>query len=543
VKSKSLPGFGTVDYHERTKHRFNQYAAGPATLDWDEQPESFRWFSGTNQILLPLAGDRLNAPYARLFQPGFIPARQVTKSSLAALFELALGLSAWKEYGDSRWALRCNPSSGNLHPTEGYALVPRIDDVEAGVYHYLSRDHLLEQRCLLDHNMVIDSLPQQSFLVGLSSIHWREAWKYGERAYRYCQLDVGHAIAAVRYAAATLGWKATVLPHPGDNVISDLLGLNQSHTFVNAEPEHPDVLLVVSARSVNSASIGLEKLQQAARTSNWSGVANRLTPKHRETWPVVEDAARACTKPQTSVAVPEPYNWPEPVATPCSEDAATIIRQRRSAQAFDGVTRLPAKTFYRMLDMTLPRANVPPWDALLPGNHLHLVLFVHRVDGLDPGLYAFSRRPGGEALLKKHMPRPEFSWEKVDTCPQHLPLYCLVRANGQKLAATLSCHQGIAAQSCFSLGMLAEFQSSLIEAPWNYRHLFWEAGVLGQVLYLEAEAAGVRGTGIGCYFDDEVHKLLGIESAALQSMYHFTVGAPLVDTRLVTLPPYTLAGR
>jgi hypothetical protein len=26
--------------------------------------------------------------------------------------------------------------------------------------------------------------------------------------------------------------------------------------------------------------------------------------------------------------------------------------------------------------------------------------------------------------------------------------------------------------------------------------------VLGQLLYLEAEAAGVRATGIGCYFDD-----------------------------------------
>jgi len=25
-----------------------------------------------------------------------------------------------------RWALRCNPSSGNLHPTEGYAVVPPL---------------------------------------------------------------------------------------------------------------------------------------------------------------------------------------------------------------------------------------------------------------------------------------------------------------------------------------------------------------------------------------------------------------------------------
>ena len=35
-----------------------------------------------------------------------------------------------------------------------------------------------------------------------------------------------------------------------------------------------------------------------------------------------------------------------------------------------------------------------------------------------------------------------------------------------------------------------------------YRRLFWECGLIGQVLYLEAEAAGVRGTGIGCFYDD-----------------------------------------
>ena len=27
---------------------------------------------------------------------------------------------AWKQYGASRWALRVNPSSGNLHPTEAW---------------------------------------------------------------------------------------------------------------------------------------------------------------------------------------------------------------------------------------------------------------------------------------------------------------------------------------------------------------------------------------------------------------------------------------
>jgi hypothetical protein len=72
--------------------------------------------------------------------------------------------------------------------------------------------------------------------------------------------------------------------------------------------------------------------------------------------------------------------------------------------------------------------------------------------------------------------------------------------------------------------------------------LYWECGLVGQVLYLEAEALGVRGTGIGCYFDDSVHELLGIKDDKWQSLYHFTVGMPLEDHRLETLPGYAHLG-
>ncbi|MFM0015969.1 nitroreductase, partial [Paraburkholderia sediminicola] len=61
---------------------------------------------------------------------------------------------------------------------------------------------------------------------------------------------------------------------------------------------------------------------------------------------------------------------------------------------------------------------------------------------------------------------------------------------------------------------------------------------LGQALYLEAEAAGVRATGIGCFFDDEMHALLGVEDHTWQSLYHFTVGRAVDDQRLSTCPPY-----
>jgi hypothetical protein len=106
------------------------------------------------------------------------------------------------------------------------------------------------------------------------------------------------------------------------------------------------------------------------------------------------------------------------------------------------------------------------------------------------------------------------------------------------MARFVSCQQAIASDSVFSLGMLSLFEDSLDEGPWWYRRLFWEGGVLGQALYMEAEAAGLRGTGIGCYFDDVVHEVLGLEGDRFRDLYHFTAGGPIDDPRLATRPAY-----
>ena len=81
--------------------------------------------------------------------------------------------------------------------------------------------------------------------------------------------------------------------------------------------------------------------------------------------------------------------------------------------------------------------------------------------------------------------------------------------------------------------MIADFEEPIRRyGAWFYSRLHWEAGLLGQVLYLEAEAAGIRSTGIGCFFDDVMHEVLGLEGPAFQTLYHFTVGGHVDDPRL-----------
>ena len=180
----------------------------------------------------PLAGD---VPYAALYTRDVAP-QPITGQSIGEFLRCSMGLSAWKEYGQSRWALRVNPSSGNLHPTEAWII---HDD---RVCHYARASMRLEERCVFESRT--QEVRKIDLLVALTSIIWREAWKYGERAFRYCQHDTGHAIGALRFAAAMLGWRMQVLPEWSDAQIATLLGLDREADFGEAEHEEPECVAV-----------------------------------------------------------------------------------------------------------------------------------------------------------------------------------------------------------------------------------------------------------------------------------------------------------
>jgi hypothetical protein len=208
--------------------------------------------------------------------------------------------------------------------------------------------------------------------------------------------------------------------------------------------------------------------------------------------------------------------------------------------AFDGRSMLRREVFAGMLRRLRPVA--PPWDAIDWPPHVHLVLFVHRVEGLVPGIYAYLRDPFALTDWRQAM-RPDFLWERMvepdETEDPEEGLFLLVPIDSRRVANRLSCDQEIAEAGFFSLGMLARLEAPLVErGDWFYRRLFWECGLIGQVLYLEAEAAGARATGIGCFYDDPVHDVLGLTGHAWQSLYHFSMGMPVEDERLTTEPGY-----
>jgi hypothetical protein len=367
--------------------------------------------------------------------------------------------------------------------------------------------------------------------------------------------------------------------------LAALLGLDRAADFGLAEREEPDTLFELLPNDLDADD---DHPLNLAQPTDWQGLPNRLDRHPMYRWPVIDTVSVATRVPTEPPEVPMSQGGsvfcsvdaPQPEATAlqsvqacagrlgaadfsparcaassltCAEDtvaltfpnfprstelAATLIRQRRSAQHFDARARMPLNQLWLLLRALHPAQL--PFDAWPADPRVHVLLFAHRVDGLAPGAYLLPRSAEGHELLRRNLPST-LELHPVPDAPEDAPL--LLLSENPALAGTLrtlNCHQALGSDAILGFALLAEF-NPLPDAA-TYRKLFQEAGLIGQVLYLEAEALGLRGTGIGCFFDDALHQLIGLPepaaSAPLQSVYHFTVGVPKTDARIATEPPY-----
>lgn len=534
---------GITHYHELTKHHFDHYARSLGYMDWETQPIPFRFYENTNRVALSLLKQDPKATVSELFTRRVFDKRRIGLEVISGILELSMGLSAWKSTAQSRWSLRMNPSSGNLHPTETHVLIPNADGLSSGMYHYNPFLHALELRATFPDELsekLYKLLGGEGCYIAFTSIFWRESWKYGERAYRYCNHDVGHAVAAVSFAANLFGLRLAALCELSTDQQKNVLGFDKI-TWPEMDEEHPDLICSIVPNQVPRDAINKgipHDIISAISELDFVGDPNPLSASHQR-WEAIDRAAKLAHKPHI---VADNFSYQRPLKIAFHDDAmgfsgAAVIRKRRSAVDFhQKKSVIEKREFFTCLARTVAVENTAPFDVEIgTSSQVHLLIFVHNVRGLSQGLYFLCRNQDHFEEIRR-LSKKDFSWEEKDG---NLPLYGLAYGDLRKEAEIISCHQAIAGESAFSLGMIARFAPHITSNEYRYPELFWEAGMIGQILYLEAEAHGLRGTGIGCFFDDPVHSgILGVENVAYQSLYHFTVGYPLEDTRLQTLAPY-----
>jgi SagB-type dehydrogenase family enzyme len=402
-----------------------------------------------------------------------------------------------------RYALRVNPSSGNLHPTEFHFVTRGLKDWPDGLYHYRPSSHMAEQRALGDlESKFVGSSAPITFI--LTSIAWREAWKYRNRAYRYCLHDIGHAWQALALAARAIGCEAfAVGQFPDDDV---------AHFSRFYEDEWPMLILELRGGAVPLRATSLLDETAPVREPNsreivwYGGQANQLS-KETSVYTQIEEIHEATKLSSSGPVEAAPIgagNIQLPPPASSTRPFGEVVRKRRSALDFVGGLQSMSLA---ELSAILAAASQPLFADFATARFIQLYLYVHRVDGLEPGIY-------------RH-------W------PESAELEQLARGDQRVAAAGLSLGQDLAGNACVAFSMIGDLdRATRAYGERGYRYVHFEAGAIGHRLYLAAEALGLRATGIGAFYDEEVHRYLHLTPAQGRVVYHFAIGYAVPDYRL-----------
>jgi SagB-type dehydrogenase family enzyme len=497
-------------YHQATKHTYRSVRANAHYLDWSNQPDPFRTYESAPTIVLPPEPGFPNtgtfSAMAALTERTRIAGGSDTEGGdairldpiwISRLLWHSMAISAWKKVPrtGNRYSLRVNPSSGNLHPTETYVALRGFTNLDDGLYHYRADRHALELRSPgawtqhLSRTLMIPWAADSPLIVALTSIFWREAWKYRDRAYRYCCHDLGHAMMSVLLAARALGLPGGAIAHFSDFRLTQALGLTGGD-------EAPMAFLVFPSKSFSGRF-------PAPPPETFAGIPNALSTEevpyellldiHRSTMLSDPAAPPLPPAPTASMAGDAP-----PLARSLREPArdtplGAIVRRRRSALDFDARTPpMERGDVEQLLDYA-----TQDWPADWRGNFgagttpagrgadfVILHVYVHRVRDCESGVY---RWDGKRRSLEQ-----------------------LHRGNVERVAAYLSLGQALAGNACFAVSMMADLaKAAQTFGNRGYRYIHFEAGAIGQRLYVGAEALGWNATGIGAFYDDDVHRYLG----------------------------------
>ena len=369
-----------LEYHQLTKHSAESLRRTQHYLDWANMPNPFRHYEGVPVVDLPAdpLAPQISALEVLEGKTGNTVARDGAKF-LSQLMFYSASISATKRVPSTGaiYSLRVNPSSGNLHPTECHFCTRGLAGWPDGLYHYRPSSHMAEQRVIGDFGakLVNNSAP---VIFVLTSIVWREAWKYGDRAYRYCLHDIGHAWQALALTARSLGCESLAIGHFGDDTLAESCLLSAD--------EWP--MLIVG---LHGASIPVNKLN-ADETVVFGGQPNRLS-EEQKTYPLIERIHTA-TKLNAKSTIPcldEPkisgrgeVALPLPLST--NRSFGDVVRTRRSALDFKGGRdSISLPQLATLLSTTRERLFVD----FAAHRYVHLYLYVHRVEGLDQGVYRF----------------------------------------------------------------------------------------------------------------------------------------------------------
>lgn len=489
----------TQHYHERTKYDEETIASKSISLDWSKQPVPFKEYKLGKTIDLK--------PYLQEETTNYLWWRRLSRLLLSSY-----GLTARVNTMGAPIYLRAAPSAGGLYPAEVYLISRGTPLLPPGLYNYQAQTHTLVHFWENDVWQLLQSacfwhpvLQHSQLAVAITSVFYRSAWRYQDRAYRRIFLDTGHLLGNIELAGAINDFRPHLIGGFIDEAVNNLLYLDANNEGATSLIGLADLLDV--QQNLPRALTALPSMVHTDYPAIPDG--QLLTYYHNAT---AIDAS--IPSPEKASDSEDKYNFPFCLKIPTTtapidwggklSALEQTIFERRSTRAYNG-ENLTLEELKALLDFTYQPQNYieQELDGTPDYFALHLIetfIAVSGVEGLESGCYYYAPKV------------QELRQIRFKNFRSQLHFLCLGQDLGRDAAAVLF--------------HTADLQSAIAQyGDRVYRYLHMDAGHLGQRLNLAATQLNLGVSGIAGFFDDRVNDVLGIP-ADEAAIYITTLGRP-----------------
>jgi SagB-type dehydrogenase family enzyme len=493
-----------LDYHEATKHSELSIRESGHLLDWANRPSPFKVYKNLKAVPLPrdfsLPSEGSLKAIGGIYPK--VEGRAVDLHILAQLLFFSAGLTRVVKLNSGPYYMRAASATGALYPIELYVVCGDISGLKAGVFHFNPLDFSLVQLRDGDYRSELGAISDHSVLtapvtVVLTSLAWRNAWKYGARSYRHWFWDSGVMIANLLATGVSVGLKCGLIMGFVDSEVDRLLCLG----------ERKEATVVLARVGLGPAGSRAKEMRRTSRLSP------EVNPVSREVeYPIIWETHQASalkSRDEVKTWVQDRLRFPRSLVTgneiplrpmKYSIEAPSlgdVILRRGSARRF---ARLPI-SFEQLSTIIDASTGAIPLDFLKPRETLiDVYLIANEVRELRAGAYFYNRRAG---------------------CLEQLKV-----GQFRGISGYLCLEQPLFSDASAVFYLMTNLKS-VIGALGNrgYRAAQFEAGVIAGKVYLSAYSLSMGASG-STFYDDAVTEFFSPHAKGKSTMIVVGVGIP-----------------
>ena len=224
------------EFHEITKHSPISLYLNRHYMDFENKPFPFKIYLNKQKVSLPST-----FPYPiedsvvclqKRTNSNLSKQKQIDLKILSQILFFSAGITRKVNFNNNIYYMRAASATGALYPIEIYLICQKMQNLDAGVYHFCPADFTLTQLRKGDFRSILftatgnnNRVIQAPITLIFTSIAWRNSWKYQTRSYRHWFWDAGVILANFLALCNNNLLSPQIILGYQDELVNKLLGL------------------------------------------------------------------------------------------------------------------------------------------------------------------------------------------------------------------------------------------------------------------------------------------------------------------------------